>query len=88
MGDFWELAPDLAVEAASKSQFLPEMAAKARDWLTAGVRLVWFVWPRTKQVDVWLPGNQNPARTLKIGDALDGLDVVPGFSHPLADLFA
>lgn len=86
--DFWELAPDLVVEVASKSQFRPEMAAKARDWLTAGVRLVWVVWPKTKQVDVWLPGNQNPVKTLKVGEHLDGLDVVPGFSYTLAELFA
>lgn len=26
--------------------------------------------------------------TLKSNDALDGLDVLPGFSSPLADLFA
>lgn len=85
---FWELAPDLVVEVASQSQFRPEMAAKARDWLTAGVRLVWVVWPKTKQVDVWLPGNQQPAQSLKIGEALDGLQVIPGFSYALADLFA
>ncbi len=86
--EFWKLAPDLVVEVASNSQFRPEMAAKARDWLTAGVRLVWVVWPRTKQVDVWLPGNQQPQQTLITGDALDGLDIVPGFSYPLAELFA
>ena len=84
----WRLAPDLIAEVASPDQHRPEMSAKARDWLTAGVRLVWVVWPKTKQVDVWLPGNQNPTKTLKPGDALDGLEVVPGFAYALADLFA
>ena len=86
--DNWELAPDLVVEVASKSQYRPEMAVKARDWLKGGARLVWVVWPKTRQVDVWLPDNQQPGKTLKIGDALDGLDVVPGFTYPLAELFA
>ena len=86
--DYWELAPDLVVEVASKSQYRPDMAKKAREWLTAGVRLVWVVWPKSKQVDVWLPGQNDPAQTLKLGDALDGRDVVPGFSYPLVDLFA
>jgi Uma2 family endonuclease len=83
----WQLPPDLVAEIASPSQNHSGMDPKAREWLEAGVRLVWVIWPQTKQVDVWLPGNQNPGNTLRIGDALDGLDVVPGFSYPLQDLF-
>src|SRR5579872_3930188 len=49
----WQLAPDLAVEIASPNQYRPEMAAKARLYLSAGVRLVWVIWPKQKQVDVW-----------------------------------
>ncbi|HEY8743938.1 MAG TPA: Uma2 family endonuclease, partial [Chloroflexota bacterium] len=50
---FWRLAPDLVAEVASPDQFRPEMAAKARAWLAAGVHLVWVVWPCREQVDVW-----------------------------------
>ncbi len=86
------LAPDLAAEVVSPSQFRPEMAAKARLYLASGVRLVWFIWPRYQQVDVWrLPPAGDvgqPMATLRMGDALDGLDVLPGFTYPLADLFA
>ena len=85
--DFWPLAPDLVVEVASKNQFRPEMGRKARDWLSAGTRLAWVIWKR-EEVDVWLPGNYKPTRTLKLGNALDGMDVVPGFFYPLAKLFA
>src|SRR5579862_4918167 len=81
--DFWPLAPDLVVEVASKTRFRPEMAQTAQDWLTAGTRLVWVVWKR-QEIDVWLPGNQVPTKTLKISDSLDGLDIIPGFSYPLA----
>lgn len=80
-------APDLAVEVVSPSQYRPEMAAKARRYLDAGARLVWMVWPKYQQVDVWRQGSDEPAATLKIGDVLDGLDVVPGFTYPLARLF-
>ncbi len=52
------------------------------------VRLVWVVWPNERQVDLWLPGNENPVQTLNLGDALDGREVVPGFAYPLAELFA
>ncbi|HEX6121639.1 MAG TPA: Uma2 family endonuclease, partial [Ktedonobacterales bacterium] len=57
---FWPLAPDLVIEVASPSQSAPELAAKARRWLDAGVRLVWIVWPKARRVDVWLPGGDAP----------------------------
>jgi hypothetical protein len=49
---------------------------------------VWIVWPKSRQVDVWRPGAAQPVATLGPGDVLDGLDVLPGFTHPVADLFA
>ena len=81
------LAPDLVAEVASPSQYRPEMAAKARIYLEAGVRLVWVIWPDDEQVDVWRPGSGAPVATLSLSDHLDGFDVLPGFSHPVADLF-
>jgi Uma2 family endonuclease len=84
---YLRLAPDLVVEVASPDQYKPEMAAKARLYLAAGVRLVWLVWPAAHTVDVWRPGNDAPITSLTTAEALDGLDVVPGFTYPLADLF-
>lgn len=81
------LAPDVVVEVASPNQFRPEMAAKARLYLARGVRLVWVVWPADRQVDVWHPGSDEPTATLGVNDQLDGLDILPGFTHPVADLF-
>jgi len=78
--------PDLVVEIASPSQYRPEMGAKAWTWLQRGARLVWVVWPKRRQVDVWTPGQDEPAR-LDLGDTLDGADVLPGFTYALADLF-
>jgi Putative restriction endonuclease len=63
------------------------MAAKALRYLRGGTRLVWVVWPDRQQVDVWHPGDAKPSATLRSGDVLDGEDVVPGFSHPVADIF-
>jgi Uma2 family endonuclease len=84
---FQRLVPDLVAEVASPDQHMPEMAAKARVYLTAGVRLVWIVWPATQTVDVWRPEHDDPIATLNTADALDGLDVVPGFTGAVADLF-
>jgi Uma2 family endonuclease len=81
------LAPDLVAEVVSPSQYHPGMNAKALLYLAAGVRFVWLIWPRQHQMEVWRTGSTTPVETLGLGDSLDGLDVVPGFTYPLAKLF-
>ncbi len=86
---FIPFAPDLAAEVASPNQRRNEMAAKARVYLRRGTHLVWMVWPGRQQVDVWRSGQmRGPTAILGIGDTLDGEDVVPGFTYPVADVFA
>lgn len=84
----WPLAPDLVIEVASPNQYRPGMSSKARQYLTAGVRLVWIVWPKRREVDVWKSGDTKSSTTLSIDDTLDGGDIVPGFTYALARLFA
>jgi len=51
-------------------------------------RLVWVVWPRYHQVDIWRPGDDiEPSATLGVEDTLDGEDVLAGFTYPIARLF-
>ena len=80
-------APDLAAEVASPHQYRPGMAQKAQRYLAAGTRLVWIIWPKQHQVDVWRQGDTQPAQTLGITDTLSGEMVLPGFSYPVKDLF-
>ncbi len=82
---FPTMAPDLAVEVLSPSNTASEMARKLAIYLAAGVRLVWVVDPETRTVAVHSPAG---ATLLGEGDVLDGRDVIPGFSIPVADLFA
>jgi Uma2 family endonuclease len=84
---FPHLAPDLVVEIASPSQGRRELSAKAQMWLSVGVRLVWIVWPRTRQVDVWMVGTPGLATTLQETDQLDGGEVLPAFAYPVSELF-
>jgi Uma2 family endonuclease len=85
---YWRLAPDLVVEIASPSQSRAELAAKARKWLSAGTRLLWVVWPLSRQVDVWRADADAPVTPLGLEDDLDGLDVLPGFTYAVGSLFA
>jgi Uma2 family endonuclease len=80
------LAPDLAVEVVSPSQSRRDLAAKARLFLSFGTRLVWVVLPKQRQVDVFRLGSDKPT-ALGIDDMLDGEDIVPSFSYPVAALF-
>lgn len=82
-------APDLAVEVVSPDQKANEMAAKAQVYFSGGTRLVWVVWPQAQHIDVWRPDTlDRPTATLNMGDTLSGEDVVPGFTHPVAAVFA
>lgn len=63
-------APDLAVEVASPSQDVGDMAEKALRYLQGGTRLVWVLWPARKQIDVWRKGGSIPAITLDSADPL------------------
>ncbi len=87
-------APELAVEVASPSQNADHMAAKAQRYLHSGTQLIWVVWPHAETIDVWRPADlrphardMRPSKTLSMGDMLDGENVVPGFSHPVDDVF-
>ena len=80
-----QVAPDLAVEIVSPSDRLPAVNDKALMWLRYGVRLVWVVRPDERRVDVHREGHAVVALTEN--DALDGADVLPGFSCPVREIF-
>ena len=80
-----EAIPDLVVEVTSPSDSRREVHDKARMWLSHGVRLVWVVHPETRTVDVYRPDGD--AATLAEQDALDGLEVLPGFTCEVSAVF-
>jgi Uma2 family endonuclease len=80
-----DLVPDLAVEILSESNTPAEMDRKRRDYFDAGVLLAWFVDPRDRSVSVFT--SPDKPVVLHQGDTLDGGNVLPGFSIPLATLF-
>jgi len=80
------VAPDLAVEVLSEGNTEGEMRRKLQDYFTAGVRLVWYVDPRTRTAAVYTSPKQSTV--LGENDVLTGGDVLPGFELPLRELFA
>jgi len=80
-----DLVPDLAVEVISPSNTRKEMEEKLEEYFEKGVRLVWFVRPRARVVDVYTSADQFARLTASA--TLDGGDVLPGFSIVVGDLF-
>jgi Uma2 family endonuclease len=80
------VAPDLAVEVISPNDTYEEVEVKVIEYLKAGVRLVWVISPEAKTILVRRPNKTSTA--LDVTDTLSGEDVLPGFTCPVADLFA
>jgi Uma2 family endonuclease len=55
-------------------------------FLQAGTRLIWFVDPERKTVMLFHP--DIAPIMLREGDTLEGEDILPGFSIPVAEIFA
>ena len=83
---FWEMGCDLAIEVISPSNTRREMERKLSDYFTAGVKAVWLVYLTPREVVVY--SSPDSSTTLRGGDALDGGTLLPGFSVPIAQLFA
>ncbi len=84
-GPIPDLAPDLAVEVLSKGNTPGEMQRKLKEYFLAGVRLVWFIDPRTRTAEVFTSPDESTL--VRERQSLEGGEVLPGFSLPLTQLF-
>jgi Uma2 family endonuclease len=80
------VAPDLAVEILSEGNTPGEMERKLHDYFTAGVRLVWYIDPRSRAARAYTAPDTYQELTDR--GILSGGDVLPGFELSLAELFA
>ena len=73
---------DVGCSASSRSRSPDDRA----DYFAAGVKLVWYLYPKTKSAVAYT----SPTRKKEVAPtgSLDGGKVLPGFSLPLADVFA
>ena len=87
VGAFLEYPPDLAVEVISPSNTRREMEIKLDEYAKAGVKLVWYVDPERKEVDVFPRASAKRKKTVGIRGSLDGGEVLPGFTLPVEKIF-
>jgi Uma2 family endonuclease len=79
------LVPDLTVEVISRSNTRKEMDDKLQEYFEKGVRLVWYVRPRSRVVGVFTGPDRLTRLTASM--RLDGGKVLPGFSVQVGELF-
>jgi Uma2 family endonuclease len=83
---FLEGGPDLVVEILSPGNTVAEIEDKIAEYFANGTRLLWVISPGQHYVLVYR-SRYEPQGLLISGDFLEGEDVVPGFTFPVADLF-
>ncbi len=81
----WLIAPDLAVEIVSPSDFYERVQAKALEYLAAGVKEVWLISPENQTVTVQRSASDIAAFTAE--SELVSADLLPGFRCPLREIF-
>jgi Uma2 family endonuclease len=83
---FVRIAPDLVGEIVSPNDLAEDVNNRIVDYLRAGVRLIWVLYPATGFVHVFRPGGG--ASYLTRADQLSGEDVLPNFTCRVEELFA
>src|SRR5207245_458165 len=65
----WDVVPLIAIEIVSPTNTAAELVDKRNDYFAAGVRHVWVVFPRQREIEVY----ESPAgsRVLRCDDVLE-----------------
>ena len=78
-------APELAVEIVSPSDNAEDLQVKIDQYLAAGAKQVWILYPKTRRVHVFY--ETHSVTILDETQTLEGGNLLPGFSVKVADLF-
>lgn len=84
-GNYYFQAPDLAVEIISPSERIGIVRSKLRDYFTYGTKQVWLVYTGDKEIVVH--HSFDDYKVYRIGDAIPGEDLLPGFALDVGFVF-
>ena len=82
---YTELVPDFIAEVVSPYDTAQDVEQKVREWLAAGVRLVWVLYPAQRSVTAF---RRMDVRVFPDTAEIDGEPVFAGLSIPVNRLFA
>lgn len=79
-----KFAPDLAVEVISTHDIVEQVELKIEEYLAAGTKSVWVIYPKTRVVDIFR--SDGSVTRLREADVLTEPELLPGFSCAVKDL--
>ena len=79
------IPPDLTIEVVSPNDLAYEVEQKVEEYLDAGIRMVWVVFPNTKTINIYQIDRS--VQKLSVADTITAGDVIPGFSAPVRAIF-
>jgi len=74
---FPPLCPDFAIELRSRTDSLPSLQNKMREYLNSGLRLGWLIDPQGQKVEIYR--RDLDVEIVKLPATLSGENVLPGF---------
>jgi Uma2 family endonuclease len=82
------VVPDLVFEVVSKNDRAKDLLLKVSQYLAAGAKAVWLLYPNTRLAYRYLPGKLEPeVRSAAAGHTFEEPELLPGFSLPLEQIF-
>src|SRR5215813_3155141 len=82
---FAPLCPDFVIELRSRSDDLPPLQEKMREWIDNGAALAWMIDQMRKRVFVYRPDKR--VEVLEAPVSISGDPVLPGFVLDLAEIW-
>ena len=83
------LAPDLVIEAVSRHDRGEDLMLKTEQYLRAGTRAVWLLYPKTQAAQRYAGVHQAPVvRSAELDESLEEPELLPQLSLKLKELFA
>ena len=81
------VAPDLVIEIVSRNDRADDLMLKVSQYLQAGAKAVWLVYPNQRLAYRYIAGKLEPeVRTAAAGSHFEEPDLLPGFSLPLSEV--
>jgi Uma2 family endonuclease len=78
-------APDLAIEVVSESESAMDLREKIEEYLDAGTKAVWAVYPKVRVIAVY---DGTGVKELRADQVLEAPDILPGFQARVDEFFA
>ncbi len=77
--------PQLAIEFLSRSESAEDIAAKINDYFSSGVKLVWYIYPKTEMIYAY--SSPKSVKIYQGDDVCSAAPVIPDFKFKTKDIF-